>query len=236
MSNAPPNKPIDQVDEDQYLPYDDDEDDDYGQNRYRALNALATVSVALGALSILTAFSWYFLVLPLAGIVLGLKALKQIARAPEEMMGQGLAAAGVGLSVLLCLVGSMCLAIAQRNAVPSGYTQVDFTTLQADDTKPDQKVSDEAVELDETRIFIRGYMYPGRQTIGIKQFTMVPSAGLCKFCTTKIKPTQMVRVEMVGDKTANYKTNLAGVGGKLLIDKNPPVNTSPYVIEADVFK
>ena len=235
MNIVPPDERIDPVDDDFYDPYEDDEEEDV-KGRYRALNRWALLSVVFGVLSVLTAFTWYMTVLPLAGIVLAIKALRQINRAPGEMIGQELALAGLALSVVLWSLGAGRLAIAQKNAIPTGYELINYVVLQPDAKTPDKKISEKAAELEDTRIFLRGYMYPGRQTMRLKEFIMVPNAGLCKFCVTKITPTQMVRVQLVGDLTADYRTNLTGIGGKFKIDPNPGLNTSPYIVEADVFR
>jgi hypothetical protein len=231
MASQPPDEPIDQ-----YEPYDEAEEEQYADRRYRAVSPLAVLSLACGALSFLTVFGWFFGLLPAAGIVLAWLAIRRISRSPEEIQGWSLALAGLGLSVVLWAGGSIGLTIRQRYLIPTGYKPVSFGDLQRDKSKPNEMIPPAAVELDGERIFIQGYMYPGRQVFHVKEFIMVPSSGLCKFCITSIEPTQMIRVEMVGDLTADYKTSISGVGGKLKVDPKVTLGSSPYLIEADVFR
>ena len=220
-------------------PYEDDsyeDDEEYVDPRYRAVNQRAVLSLVFGALSFLTVFHWFFGILPAAGIVLGVLGLRQINRAMTEMKGRALAAAGLALSVVLWTTGASCLYVWQHHSVPTGYEEITFATLQHDKSKGEFRIPRKAAELDGKRVFIKGYMYPGRQVFNIKEFVMVPTTSHCKFCLTKISPTQMVRVEMVGDMTAEYKTSLSGVGGILRVEPSIRLGRSPYLIEADVFR
>lgn len=222
----------------EYEPYEDvlQDEDEFAPRRYRAVSALAVLSLVCGALSILTLFNWFFGFLPVAGLVFGVLAVRRIGRSPDELQGRPLALVGLGLSVVLWIGGATGLYIRQSYLVPAGYEAVSFVTLQRDTSRPDQPIPAAAAELNEKRIFLEGYMYPGRQTFNVKEFVLVPNSGLCKFCLNDVEPTQMIRVEMVGDKTANYTTSLCGVGGKLIVDPKIVLGRSPYLIEADVFR
>lgn len=226
------------ADHDDYVPYDEDdfEQEEYLDRRYRAVPPLAVLSLVCGGLSFLTVFSWFFGLLPVAGIVTATLALRRITRSPEEMQGRTLALTGLGLSLLLWAAGSIGLTVRERYLVPAGYKPITFADLQRDKSKPDEMIPREAVELDGERIFIQGYVYPGRQVFNLKQFIMVPTSGLCKFCLTTIEPTQMLSVEMVGDMTVDYKTSLSAVGGKLKVDTKVTLGKSPYLVEADFFR
>jgi hypothetical protein len=81
------------------------------------------------------------------------------------------------------------------------------------------------------RVFIRGFIYPGRQTQGIKEFVLVPTLGHCSFCFTQLRPTDFVRVRLVGDLTVDYTSTEIGVGGRLRVDRLSA--QAPYALEAD---
>jgi len=239
MSFPPSDEPIDSLDRDEYEPYEEVEDlaeeGEYADRHYRAVSPLAVLSLVLGGLSFLTIFNWFFTVLPLAGALLGIVAVRRIDRSPQELQGRPFALAGLGLAVVLGTAGSIGLVIRENYLVPAGYKPINFADLQRDKSAA-AMIPQSATELDGERVFIKGYMYPGRQVFNLTQFIMVPSSGLCNFCLTKIEPTQMIRVEMVGDRTADFKTSLAGVGGKLTVDQKVVLGSSPYLIEADVFR
>lgn len=239
MSAFPPtDDPVDPAEPYDYEPYEDEleYEDEFADRRYRAVSPLAVLSLVCGALSFLTIFNWFFGALPLAGILFGVLGVRRIARSPDELQGRPLALVGLGLSVVLWMAGATGLVIRQSYLVPGGYKAISFADLQRDTSKPNQPLPPAAAELDEERVFIEGYMYPGRQTFNIKEFIIVPNSGLCKFCLADVEPTQMIRVEMVGDKTAEYTTGLCGVGGKLIVDPKIVLGKSPYLIEADIFR
>ncbi len=203
---------------------------------YRAVSLLAVASLVFGVLSILTVFSWFFAVIPLAGIVLGRLALQRIRDFPSELTGRGLAWAGLVVSLGLWIFGSTCLVFARYREVPYGYTALSFESLQADEDVPGEKIPLAILDLEDKKVYIKGYMYPGRRSMGIKQFILVPTIGHCKFCSRQLKSTEMILVTLAGDLTTRYRSHLAGFGGKLRIDAEQAARAFgglPYRIEAD---
>jgi len=74
---------------------------------YRALSTWAVLCFVLSLLSVLSFAHWFFLwAFPLATLVAGALALRQIASAPQDWAGKRLAQTGVGLAIL-CFVGSL---------------------------------------------------------------------------------------------------------------------------------
>ncbi|MCX7425853.1 MAG: DUF4190 domain-containing protein [Planctomycetia bacterium] len=206
---------------------------------YRAVNRFAVISVVLGALSILTMFGWLFGVLPLAGIVLGILALRQIDAAPGEMTGRSFAIAGLVLSPTLWVLGMGYVLFVAINEVPVGYTVLTFEDLQPDPENPGELIPQKILDLEDKPVYIKGYMYPGRQNTGIQQFVLVPSLFHCQFCQRDLKSTEMVQVATVGDLLADSTSNKTGVGGKLYIDRQEavrPLGGLPYKIEADYLR
>lgn len=213
-------------------------EDDTPQPTYQVLYPPAVISLVLGGLSILTFLSWYLAVLPVAGILLGLQALREIKHAPLELTGKRLALAGLGLSVGLWIVGGTALVMIHTSEVPIGYTETSFPSLQPN-RDAGEILPAKAIDLNDKRVYLTGFMYPGRQSIRIKEFLLVPTQGHCKFCQTSIVPTEMVRVKFTGDVLADYSTNRVGVGGKLHVDQSPGFQEGegcPYTLEADYFQ
>jgi hypothetical protein len=203
---------------------------------YRSVNALAVASLVFGTLSIISMFSWFLGVIPLAGVILAVVALRQIHAAPGEMTGRGFALAGLILSIAFWGLGVGYELFVAIHEVPIGYTQITFEDLQPDPEKPSELIPAKILELDDQFVYIRGYMYPGRRNTGIQQFVMVPTLGHCKFCQRDLKSTEMLQVNMVGDVLADYTIRPTGIGGKLHIDRQEavrPLGGLPYKIEAD---
>ena len=223
--------------------YDDYEDEYAGPVSYRVVNPLAVTSLALGVLSLLTMFSWFFLVIPVAAIIFGWAALAKMARLPGQYTGGRLAVAGILSAVVLWIFGMGYMAFVAGAEVPLGYTRVTFTQMQPDPDTPGEVIPPEILDLqfdetsmDKKRVFIKGYIFPGRQTIGLKEFILVPSQSHCKFCSRQLKSTEMVSVKLEGDLQTNYRTGIISIGGKLTVDKAEaakPLGGLPYRIDAN---
>jgi hypothetical protein len=202
-------------------------------SRYRALNPLAVTSTVVAALSIVTMLSWYLAVVPLAGIIFGWVALRQIRKAPDEWTGLRLAQVGLGLSAAMWVAGYGWLILAKTSEVPFGYHRITFDDdLQPDPAKPTEPIPQTALDLQDGKVFIQGYMQPRRQQTGIKEFVLCPSNGDCPFCMVSPSPTQKIRVILQGDMETTYTTHLISVAGRFRVNMNDPVGI-PYGIDAD---
>jgi hypothetical protein len=202
---------------------------------------LAVTSVVLGALSVVVAVSatlatWLFLTLiPLAGGLVGWAALKQIRKAPAEWIGRELAWTGVGLSAGLWLAGSCFAWFLYAERVPPDYQRIEFAVLQPDRAKPTEPIPQTVLDMQDRKVFIRGYMQPRRQRTGIKDFVLCPANGECPFCIPNPTRTEMIRVTLLGDREMTYTTHLIGVAGKFRVDLDDP-NGIPYGLEAEYVK
>src|SRR5690242_20614145 len=77
-------------------PQPDDVDDQCNPaDAYRALSTAAVASLVLGVLSILTLLDWWLGLIPFAGVILGIVALRKIRKQPEEYTGRGVAVVGI---------------------------------------------------------------------------------------------------------------------------------------------
>ncbi|MFZ1933613.1 MAG: DUF4190 domain-containing protein [Thermoguttaceae bacterium] len=203
--------------------------------RYRALNPLAFTSVVLGALSILAWLHWAFAVVPLAGLIVGWVAWKQIRKAPEEWTGKPFVIAGVLLSALLWLSGCIFLTVVRASEIPYGYDRITYAMLQPDPMKPTEPIPQAAIDMVDRKVYMQGYMQLRRTMTGIKEFILCPTNGDCPFCTPSPRPTEKVKVILQGDLEATYVPHQVGVAGHFRIDRN---NTGgiPYQLEADYLR
>jgi hypothetical protein len=191
-------------------------------------------SLVLGGLSLLLVLHWAFVVLPITAVYLGRRAMKQIARSPDEYTGEGLAWGGIGLALLFFLVGSGCLIWIRGRDVPHGYQYVEYAELQPDLNVEGQKVPPGAMDLDGKRVFIKGYMVPGRQQVGLKHFLLCPTNGVCTFHFPNPKPTEIIDIKLREDLATAYTTQLVGLGGVFHVDPDDP-HGKPYSMDADYF-
>ncbi len=203
--------------------------------RYRAVAPAAVLSVVFGAASIVVFFHWLAVVVPVCGLVFGWRALKQVERSVQETTGAGLALGGMALSAGMGLLGGVLYLWTGRYEVPIGYKVISFENFVPDEDKPFE-VPPDLDKLEGERVFIRGFMFPGRQVANLKEFILVPSMGHCNFCSKQLKSIEMIRVVMGGDLRADYTTKMTRVGGRLKIDREAykiPYGSLPITIECD---
>ncbi|MEI8372447.1 MAG: hypothetical protein WCJ35_06385 [Planctomycetota bacterium] len=202
--------------------------------RYRAISLWAVLSVVCGATTVtMMIFGWPLAVLPLAAIYFGMKALGQIERAPEEYTGQRLAQVGIGLGAGLGILLSGWL-IFVGNEVPPGYQVLDWASLEPDPKIKTEMVSPKALELSDkkTKVYVRGYMLPGRRQLQLKEFSICRTSDQCSFAQKTNRPVDLIHIELTGDRTINYTTYQIGIGGIFRVDP-APLNGTPYSIQAD---
>ncbi len=217
-----------------YHEYDEGQGDEQTTD-YKQIGTLAVCSLVAALISILGFFWSSFIIFALAGIVMGILALRKILDAPEEIGGFALSTTGLAFSVLIG-ISSICWQVwyYYHNA-PPGYAIVDFNTM-AIDTKTG-KIPEPILALNGHKVFIQGFMYPTKQLSGIEDFTMVRTLAHCKFCDPGTNPADMIAVEMENGMSVNYRANKkVSVGGVFHVEPNFTSGEIPYSIEANVFR
>jgi hypothetical protein len=184
--------------------------DDY--QHYRALSTSAVASLIVGLLSSLAILDWMLIALPVVGIALSLFALVTVKRRSDELSGQGLARAGLVSSLVFVVAGPALLTYEYVTEVPDGYERISYAELQPDPAEPGQLVPPSALELEGKRIFIKGFVYPGREKDGIRQFLLVRDQGDCCFGGNP-KITDRIQVTLADPLRLTYQSRLHRVGG-----------------------
>ena len=77
----------------------------------------------------------------------------------------------------------------------------------------------DVLALDNEKIFLKGYMYPTRQTEGIQVFVFCRDSGDCCFGGTP-KVEDMIVVRLEGDKTTDFAPGLVSVAGTFKLRRN----------------
>jgi len=204
--------------------------------RYRAISLWAVLSVACGVASAaMIIFRLLAVPLPLAAIYFGLKALGQIDRLPEEYTGRWLAKMGIGLGAGLGIVLSGWL-LFFGSEVPHGYQVLDWADLEPDASKH-EAVPPAAMALGDPdkkiKVYVRGYIVPGRRQVQLTEFSICRTSDQCRFVNKLgYRPTDLIHIELTGDRTIDYTTHQVGLGGVFRVDPECP-NGTPYHIKAD---
>ena len=209
--------------------------DDGQQRRYRAVSAMAVVSLALGFASAITFFDWWFAFVPATGIALGWLALQRIARRPDELAGRTIARAGILVCVVMWAVTYTTLAMTHFAGIPAGYELITYEMLQPDADNPREVIPPGLFEYQNKRVFIEGFISPGRQQTRIKRFILCPRIGHCTFCNPEPTPTERILVVLEGDLSTDYTVHPIHVGGTLRIDPESPIGL-PYKLDVDYLR
>jgi hypothetical protein len=202
---------------------------------YRPLSSIAVASLVMGVLSGLALLDWVMLAFPLVGIVLGVYAVRTVGRQGFEVSGLPLAKAGLGMSIAFLIAGFGWLTVSYAVEVPDGYRRVSYSQLQPGPDDRADHVPPSAIALDGQRIFIKGYVYPGKQTDGIQTFLLCRDQGDCCFGGDP-KITDRILVKLVGDRRLTFKPTLQKVGGTFHVDRGTAVDAGGavlYRLEAD---
>jgi len=204
---------------------------------YRAVSILAVIAFVLSLFTPLMLLSNWFIVFPLVGALCGIFGLYNILSCPFDYVGRGFALSGIVFSFLLGISAAGWGVYLYYFNIPYGYTLVHFAELRPDEATG--RLPDRILRLAEERrkVYIKGYMYPGRQLSGIQNFTLVRSVEHCKFCKTQLSPYDMITVHCTGALRATHRHNRAvSVGGELFIRESHRLGGTPYHIEADLFR
>lgn len=202
---------------------------------YRALCSSAIVSLVLGFLSLLAIISPKMLVIPFVGTIVGAMAWHKIQNKALELTGKLLAITGMSLSAVLLLGCSTLHIYVFLTEVPDGYQRISFFDLQPEPGAV-APVPESAVALNGKQIFIKGYVYPGDQRRGLKQFVFVPDMGTCCF-GGQPKLTDMIEVTLKDPNRVDFSYRKRRLGGILRVDPQlKPISGLQgvyYQLEAD---
>lgn len=207
---------------------------------YRPVPPLVPVSAAFILFSV-TAFMWDVLVVvPLIGSLVAMFAWRQVARSPQYYSG-GMAAKIVCFVLVSMTVGATSLhAYSFATEVPEGFERVSF----ASDISEKGFVVDggrmglhpDVQKLTDKPLFLKGYMYPTKQSHDIEAFVLCKDSGDCCF-GGQPKVTDMIFVEMAKGQMVNHRSGLVAVAGTFkaspMLD---PTGLNPvYKLECDFF-
>lgn len=181
---------------------------------YRPMSPMAGISLVVGIISMisislledLSALS--LAVMPIVGILMGIRGLQAAKR--YDMNGGRLAKIGLLLSVVALVGGEALRVYVLANEVPKGSVRIVYEDLQS--TEPGQQIPKAAQDLDGKKVFIKGYVYPGKESHGLKTFVLCRDNGDCCF-GGQPKLNDMIEVTLQGPLTLDYDTRLRKIAG-----------------------
>ena len=203
---------------------------------YRAVSFLAVIAFVLSLFTPLMLLSNWFFIFPLLGALCGVFGLYNILSCPFDYTGRGFAMTGIICSFVLGIAAAGWGVYIYYFNVPFGYTQVQFLEMRPDERTNRIPEHIERLVQEQRKVYIRGYMHPGRQLSGIQSFTLVRSAEHCNWCRTQLNPYDMISVYFPGDVRATFRTQAVHIGGLLYIVEDRRHGEPAFRIEADLFR
>ena len=183
---------------------------------YRAVAGAAIAAGAVALISPLAFLGWWFVAVPVIGMVLAVVALRDIARRPLDLTGRPLAIAALAVSAVVLAAGIAWLASVYAAELPEGYERLSYAMLQPEEGEPPNAVPDAARRLDGRRVLLKGYIYPGKQQHGLVQFLLVRDQGDCCFGGNP-KITDRVLVQLADPAGIDFSPQLTKVAGRFRV-------------------
>lgn len=208
---------------------------------YRPIPILAPVTLVVGLLSVIGFSSVAGLLVPLAGVILGILGWNQISGARGEYGGLKLTLVGLFLSSVMLVASSSLHGYTYATEVPEGYERLSFRWLSQQ--KPivedgQTRIADEAKSLDGQKVFVKGYMYPEKEKENIRRFVLCKDTGQCCF-GGKPALTDLILIDFVNKTRAQFRElTLVSVAGTFRAKKIVQGGEvfALYTIEGEYFK
>ncbi|MDP7276360.1 MAG: hypothetical protein QF363_12845 [Planctomycetaceae bacterium] len=220
-----------------------------GKFVYRPILTSAPVAVVLGVVAFVgpimlfslgissAAITFWTLICLLAGI-LGLFSFRKIRRAPDAFAGAKLATTAIGLAGTAALINVAVVIMLLVNEVPEGYKVINFTTgISQKEIGQQQSLHPDIQSLNGKKIFLKGYMYRGKQRVGLTNFVLVKDNQQCCF-GRQPNQSDMVEVYLEPGESVDLELGLTGVAG-IFRAANPSPRTNLqfkpiYRIDAEI--
>lgn len=177
-----------------------------GEFDYKPVPVLAPLSLFLAVCAAAALLSPYAISIGVAAAITSVCCLLQIRRAEGAVGGRKLTLLAFVLAVVFSIGGAAKHSYVYATEVPEGHERLNFSWLAKQEPYNEDgklKLADAALDLDGKPVFIKGYMYPTRQTEGITNFLLLKDTGQCCF-GGQPKLTDMIAVEMQNGKTVNF--------------------------------
>ena len=183
---------------------------------YRPVPVTVPMAVFFGVCGLLGLLTPVGVPVALIGLFLSAWCLLKIRRSAGEYGGSWLSGTGLLLSAVGFFGGVAIHSVAYATEVPEGYARLNFTQ----DISKKGFVQEngflaphpEVIALDGKNVFLKGYMYPMRQTEGLPSFVFCRDSGDCCFGGTP-KVEDMIVVKMDGERTTDFYQGLVSVAG-----------------------
>lgn len=191
------------------------------------LHMPAVVAAVTGALSLLGvpfAPGFYppiYAVLPLFAMGLAWRSAAQIRASKGETYGLPATNVGWWGGLASLLLGWSYAGFVYATEVPEGYERIQYSQLKV--YEGTQQIPPEAMALNGKKVFIKGFVYPGNENTGIRQFILCRDNGDC--CFGGQPPlSDMIQVTLADTQRLTFATHQFKVYGVFRIEPTATVH------------
>lgn len=229
---------------------------DANQDEYRALHTGSLLGLLVAIVSLVfpiaaTSFTDMssaasLIIIPAAGLVISLWALRAVRASPELYTGATPALVGVLLAAFSLLGGTAYGGYVYATEVPDGYTRTSFLEMKPDKFEEAGRVivPSEIESLLGKKVFIKGYIREDSTNRGLRkgitEFLLVRDNNECCFGDlSDVKFYDQVAVELGPGLSADYSLRVFRLGGILGFRIGNRAEGEPaivYTLEADYCK
>ena len=214
---------------------------------YHPMPVLVPVAFVLAVVGLTGLMGLMGVLVALIALPLSVWAIVKVARSEGFYSGGTLAKLALGLSLVGLIGGSLVQRHRYQTEVPEGFERISFNY---DVSKQPigqaafggTEVSERIQALEGQPVFLKGYMYPTRQTQGLTSFLLLKDTGECCFGGDPAV-TDMIGIKMQGDLTADHhELQRVAIAGKFRVNRNYGSSAndgSPeplYLIDAEHFE
>lgn len=187
-----------------------------GLEQYRALGGVTIAAAVLALLSPLAFVDWWLLVVPLLAAVLGVVGWRDILARPDVLTGRSIAIGALVVGSLLFGGGLWYQATVYAGELPPGFERLSYAALQPGEDDMPGAIPAAAIRVHGKDVLLKGYMYPGKQQHGIRQFLLVRDQGDCCFGGNP-KITDRVLVQIADKRGIDYTARMRKIAGRFSI-------------------
>ena len=209
---------------------------------YKPISLLSPITLILGLSSLVVFVTAFGIIVGAIGSILGTICFLSIMRNRSEVGGFFMTAVGLVLCFSTALYGSTKLVYDYQTELPQGFERISFANDIAEKEFTYEKgkgswgIHEDVLKLDGEAIFLKGFMYPTRQTKEITEFILAKDNGDCCF-GGEPKVTDMILVRMKSPQSVDFSDKRVSIAGTFKVTRNQTEGlTQVYEMSASHFE
>lgn len=213
-------------------------DPELAQFDYKPTPIIAPIALVMGLISASALLGLLGILIAFVSTIVGVVAWLKIARSDGTYSGGAIAKTGFFAAALFFTSGVAYAVYNYQTEVPEGFERVSFSQDISQKGFVVQNgvgmLHPDVQELVDKPVFLKGYMYPQRQTTGLTEFLLLKDTGECCF-GGQPKKTDMILIRMQDGQTVNYRQGRVSVAGtfRLIQQTQTPEGLEPvYSLDA----